>query len=120
MWATGPSGTVASADDLAASEETLDVLSSAEAMRQLAESKAAVEAGDVLDADEIAAAVHEFITTVLLHNPHGVGKRLLLPSFEGTWPARRGTYRVLYEIDEDARVVTVTAIEHRADAYRSR
>ncbi|WBB77416.1 type II toxin-antitoxin system Phd/YefM family antitoxin [Micromonospora sp. WMMD882] len=44
-----------SADDLAALEETLEVLSSAEAMRQLAESKAAVEAGDVLDADELAA-----------------------------------------------------------------
>ncbi|WP_434742937.1 type II toxin-antitoxin system RelE family toxin [Micromonospora sp. SH-82] len=29
-------------------------------------------------------------------------------------------YRVLYEIDEDDRVVTVTAMEHRADAYRSR
>jgi hypothetical protein len=35
-------------------EETLEVPSSAEAMRQLAESKAAVEAGDVLDADELA------------------------------------------------------------------
>jgi prevent-host-death family protein len=43
------------ADDLAALEETLEVLSSAEAMRQLGESKAAVEVGDVLDADELAA-----------------------------------------------------------------
>ncbi|MFG1802077.1 type II toxin-antitoxin system RelE/ParE family toxin [Micromonospora carbonacea] len=70
--------------------------------------------------EKIAAAVYEFITTVLLDSPHRVGKRLLLPPFEGTWSARRGTYRVLYEIDEDGRVVTVTAIEHRADAYRSR
>ena len=69
---------------------------------------------------KIAAAVYEFITTSLLDNPHRVGKRLLLPPFEGTWSARRGTYRVLYEIDEDNLVVTVTAIEHRADAYRSR
>ncbi|GAA2685314.1 type II toxin-antitoxin system RelE family toxin [Actinoplanes palleronii] len=70
--------------------------------------------------EKIAAAAYEFITTVLLDNPHRVGKRLLLPPFEGTWSARRGTYRVLYEIDEDSRVVTVTAIEHRADAYRLR
>ena len=70
--------------------------------------------------EKIAAAVYEFITTALLQNPHRVGQRLLLPPFEGTWSARRGTYRVLYEIDEDALVVTVTAIEHRADAYRSR
>jgi mRNA-degrading endonuclease RelE of RelBE toxin-antitoxin system len=70
--------------------------------------------------EKIGAAVHEFITTALLENPHRVGKRLLLPPFEGTWSARRGTYRVLYEIDDEDLVVTVTAIEHRADAYRSR
>ncbi len=42
-----------SPDDLAALEETLDVLASREAMRQLAESADAVEAGDVLDAEEL-------------------------------------------------------------------
>jgi mRNA interferase RelE/StbE len=70
--------------------------------------------------EKIAAAVYEFITTALLENPRRVGKRLPLPPFEGTWSARRGTYRVLYEIDDETLVVTVTAIEHRADAYRSR
>jgi len=44
-----------SADDLAAVEETLDVLSSPAAMKQLAESREAVEAGDVLDAEELSA-----------------------------------------------------------------
>jgi antitoxin YefM len=43
-----------SPDDLAALEETVDVLSSPEAMRQLAESRAAIAAGDVLDADQLA------------------------------------------------------------------
>ena len=70
--------------------------------------------------EKIAAAVYEFITTTLLENPHRVGKRLLLSPFEGTWSARRGTYRILYEIDDQSHVVMVTAIEHRADAYRSR
>jgi mRNA-degrading endonuclease RelE of RelBE toxin-antitoxin system len=70
--------------------------------------------------EKIAAAVHEFITTTLLDNPHRLGKRLLLPPYEGTWSARRGGYRVLYEIDEENRTVTVTAVEHRSDAYRSR
>jgi mRNA interferase RelE/StbE len=70
--------------------------------------------------EKIAAAVYEFITTKLLENPRRVGKRLILAPFEGTWSARRGMYRVLYEIDEDDLVVTVPAIEHRADAYRSR
>ncbi|MDQ7906533.1 type II toxin-antitoxin system RelE/ParE family toxin [Phytohabitans sp. ZYX-F-186] len=62
----------------------------------------------------------EFLTTVLVDNPHRVGKRLLLPPYEGTWSARRGAYRVLYEIDEERRVVLVTAVEHRGDVYRSR
>lgn len=69
---------------------------------------------------KIAAAVHEFITTTLLENPRRLGKPLLLPPYQGTWSARRGAYRVLYEIDDDSRVVLVTAVEHRSDAYRSR
>jgi antitoxin YefM len=50
-----PAAVLISADDLAALEETLEVLSSPEAMRQLADSQAAIEAVDVLDADELAA-----------------------------------------------------------------
>jgi mRNA interferase RelE/StbE len=70
--------------------------------------------------EKIATAVYEFITTTLLHNPQRAGKLLLLSPYEGTWSARRGTYRVLYDIDDEQIIVTVTAIEHRADAYRSR
>jgi mRNA-degrading endonuclease RelE of RelBE toxin-antitoxin system len=70
--------------------------------------------------EKVATAVFEFITSTLLDNPHRVGKPLLLPPYEGTWSARRGTYGVLYEIDDDRHCVTVTAVEHRSDAYRSR
>ncbi|WP_270070193.1 type II toxin-antitoxin system RelE family toxin [Streptomonospora mangrovi] len=70
--------------------------------------------------EKIASAVHEFAVSPLADNPHRVGKRLLNPPFENTWSARRGSYRVLYEIDEDARTATVVAVEHRFDAYRSR
>lgn len=35
------------------------------------------------------------------------------------WTARRGTYRILYTIDDERRVVEVTAIGHRSDAYRT-
>jgi mRNA-degrading endonuclease RelE of RelBE toxin-antitoxin system len=69
--------------------------------------------------EKVAAAVHEFITSTLLANPRRLGKQLLLPPYKGTWSARRGSYRVLYEIDEARRIVIVTAIEHRADAYRT-
>lgn len=68
---------------------------------------------------KVAVAVYEFVTTTLLDNPHRVGKRLL-PPYEGTWSARRGSYRVLYEIDDDHQIVTVTAVGHRSAVYRSR
>jgi len=49
--------------------------------------------------------------------PHRLGKPLR-PPLDGTWTARRGTYRILYQIDDNTHTVTVTAIEARADAYR--
>jgi mRNA-degrading endonuclease RelE of RelBE toxin-antitoxin system len=36
----------------------------------------------------------------------------------GIWSARRGTYRVLYRINEEAREAIVVRVEHRRDAYR--
>ncbi|WP_244302277.1 type II toxin-antitoxin system RelE family toxin [Microbispora triticiradicis] len=46
-----------------------------------------------------------------------MGKPLQEP-YEGLLVARRGTYRVVYRIDEDKRTVTVQAIRNRRDAYR--
>jgi len=34
------------------------------------------------------------------------------------WTARRGTYRILYVVDDSHQIVEVTAIRHRSDAYR--
>ena len=67
--------------------------------------------------EAVAAAVIEFITTVLLENPHRVGKPLR-NDLAGVWSARRGTYRVLYRIQENRREVVVLRIDHRRDAYR--
>lgn len=68
----------------------------------------------------MAFAVFEFITGPLLANPYRVGKMLLRPPLQASYSARRGTYRVVYDIDDDARTVTVLAVEHRGDVYRSR
>jgi mRNA interferase RelE/StbE len=67
--------------------------------------------------EAVAAAVIEFLTTVLVEQPHRVGKPLR-DQLEGIFSARRGTYRVLYEIVEEHRQVVVYRIEHRRDAYR--
>lgn len=68
--------------------------------------------------EAVAAAAYEFITGPLLDNPHRVGKRLL-PPLDDRHSARRGTYRVIYRIDDKERVVTVVDIAHRRDAYRT-
>lgn len=67
--------------------------------------------------EAVAAAAHEFIVGPLLENPHRVGKRLR-PPLNDRHSARRGTYRVVYRIDEDAHTVTVLDVAHRRDAYR--
>jgi mRNA interferase RelE/StbE len=68
--------------------------------------------------EKVAAAAYEFIIGVLLDDPHRVGKPLD-PPMAPAWSARRGTYRILYLLDDVHHVVEVTAIRHRADAYRS-
>lgn len=68
--------------------------------------------------EKVAAAAYEFITGPLLDNPRRVGKPLD-PPMAPAWSARRGTYRILYRIDDTSRSVNVTAIRHRADAYHT-
>ena len=68
--------------------------------------------------EAVAFAAHEFINGPLLANPHRVGKRLT-PPLDDRHSARRGTYRVLYRIDDNARTVTVLAVAPRSDVYRA-
>ncbi len=67
--------------------------------------------------EAVAAAAYEFITGPLLDNPHRVGKQLH-PPLEDRHSARRGTYRVIYRIDENIHTVTVVDVAHRQNAYR--
>jgi mRNA interferase RelE/StbE len=64
-----------------------------------------------------AAAAYEFMTGPLIREPYRVGKRLL-PPFEDRYSARRGTYRIIYRIDDGERTVTVVDVDHRRDTYR--
>ena len=66
----------------------------------------------------IAFAAHEFIVGPLMENPQRVGKQLM-PPLDDRHSARRGTYRVIYRIDDVAGTVTVLAVSPRADAYRT-
>lgn len=68
--------------------------------------------------EAVATAAYEFITGPLLLEPYRVGKRLL-PPLDDRFSARRGTYRVIYRIDDKRHVVTVVDIGHRRDVYRT-
>ena len=59
----------------------------------------------------------EFLTGALIADPQRVGKPLR-GDLAGIHSARRGTYRVLYRINDDLREVVVLRVEHRGDAYR--
>ena len=67
--------------------------------------------------ESVAFAAYAFIVGPLLDNPQRVGKQLRSP-LDDRHGARRGTYCVLYRIDEARRHVTVVGVFGRADAYR--
>lgn len=67
--------------------------------------------------EAVAAAVLEFCGADLALSPQRVGKPLFGP-LEGCHAARRGTYRMVYRIDEDSHTVHILDIDHRTDLYR--
>ncbi len=67
--------------------------------------------------EKIATACVEFVYGGLAEDPRRVGHALRF-DLEGKHSARRGAFRIVYEIDDHRRVVTVIAIDHRADVYR--
>ena len=66
----------------------------------------------------VAAAVLETLNAIA-ENPRRLGKRLVL-EHEGRWSARRGPYRIIYELLEHEHLVRVIAIGHRRNVYRPR
>lgn len=65
-----------------------------------------------------AAAIVEFMVTALVENPHRVGGALQR-ELVGLHSARRGAYRVIYEIDDELHVVIVLRVDHRSRVYRT-
>ncbi|MGC9221952.1 MAG: type II toxin-antitoxin system RelE family toxin [Solirubrobacteraceae bacterium] len=67
--------------------------------------------------EPVAAAVIEFLTGSLIQEPRRGGNQLRR-ELAGIWSARRGTYRVLYRINEEPREIIVLRIARRSDVYR--
>jgi mRNA-degrading endonuclease RelE of RelBE toxin-antitoxin system len=66
---------------------------------------------------KVAIAIVEFVYGSMAEDPKRVGKPLRF-ELVGRWSAHRGSYRVIYRIDDESRVVTVEVVAHRSDAYR--
>ena len=67
--------------------------------------------------ESVAFAAFEFINGPVLDNPYRVGQRLLAP-LDDRYSARRGSYRIIYRIDDKTRTVTVVDVDHRSGVYK--
>lgn len=57
----------------------------------------------------------QLLTLTTDPRPSGVTK---LRGVENEWRIRVGAYRIIYEIDDEKRTVTVLRIRHRREVYR--
>lgn len=69
--------------------------------------------------EKTATAVVELVFGPLAENPRRVGHELRF-ELEGKRSARRGHYRVVYEIDDERSVVVILSADHRGTIYRPR
>ena len=65
--------------------------------------------------DAALAALHGPIA----EDPRRLGKALV-GELAGLFSARRGDYRIIYSLDEAAKLVIVHRVQHRGSAYRPR
>jgi mRNA interferase RelE/StbE len=66
-----------------------------------------------------ASDFHRIISSIkgLAHAPRPPGCRKIVGS-PNDWRIRVGKYRVIYEIDDRERVIRITTVRHRKEAYR--
>ncbi len=68
--------------------------------------------------EAVAAACYEFVDGPLAGNPRRLGKPLR-GDMLGLYSARRGDYRVIYRIDDVARVIEIVRVDHRSAGENS-
>lgn len=67
---------------------------------------------------KVATACVEFIFTTLATNPYQVSKPLFR-ELVGQRSARRGSYRIVFRVNDDMRLIEVLRVSHRRHAYRT-
>lgn len=68
---------------------------------------------------KVRDAAVSLMVGALAGSPRRVGKPLA-GQLAGLWSARRGDYRIVYEIDDDAHVVLIHRVQHRRHVFRRR
>ena len=69
--------------------------------------------------DKIRDAAIALMLGAMSENPQRVGKPLV-GELTGLRSARRGDFRIIYDIDDDTNTVIVLRVQHRGDVYRPR
>lgn len=69
--------------------------------------------------EKVRTAALALALGALSEEPRRVGKPIV-GGLARLWSARRGDFRVVYEIDDEASVVLVHRVQHRRDVYRPR
>jgi len=64
------------------------------------------------DHDSVLGAVKDLANNP---RPRDVAK---IKSAEGMWRVRQGDYRIVYDIDDNQKIITVLDIDHRKQVYR--
>ena len=67
--------------------------------------------------EKIGAACLQFIFGPLAEHPRRVGG-VLSGQLAGLCSARRGSYRIIYAIDDDLARIDIIHVAHRGDVYR--
>ncbi len=67
--------------------------------------------------EKVAAACVEFVFGPLVGDPRRLGGPLS-GQLAGLRSARRGGYRIIYRVDDEARRVDIVHIDRRGDVYR--
>ena len=69
--------------------------------------------------DNVRHAALATILGPLAENPHRLVEPLV-GEMEGLYSARRGSYRIIYEISDDEGILLIHRVQHRRDVYRPR
>jgi mRNA interferase RelE/StbE len=72
------------------------------------------------DLRQLSSEIYRRVITdvyALANDPRPPGCRLLRDRASRTWRVRVGDWRILYDIDDDAGVVTILHVLHRSQAY---